>query len=132
MDRNRVLACLCKGKGEGVEESSLQVEELTLNVKLGKRLIDRDMLRAVLDGTTRLRKLKVEDVGVETRPGGCRGEHLRLALTRISYRSTYGVSYYSPCNIPSSPVVQSIKPPSRTSLQPRLGLLSSLKKPSSS
>ncbi|KAF8329250.1 hypothetical protein F5887DRAFT_1163467 [Amanita rubescens] len=66
VDGNRVLACLCKGKGE-VEEGSLQVEELTLrNVKLGKQSIDRDTLRTVLDGATRLRKLKAEDVGVET------------------------------------------------------------------
>ena len=65
-DGNRVLACLCKEKG-GAEEGSLQVQELTLrNVKLGKRSIDRDTLRTVLDGATRLRKLKAENVGVET------------------------------------------------------------------
>ncbi len=37
------------------------------NVKLGKRSIDQDTftIRTALDGATRLKKLKAEDVGVE-------------------------------------------------------------------
>lgn len=47
---NRVLTCLCKGRG-AVEEGNLRVEELTFyNVKLGKPSIDRDTLRMVRRG----------------------------------------------------------------------------------
>ncbi|KAF8686186.1 hypothetical protein AX14_003884 [Amanita brunnescens Koide BX004] len=69
VDGNSVLACLLSSAAhDRGEEAPLlsQIEELSLrNVKLGKRAADRETLRTLLDGATRLRKLKVEDGSVE-------------------------------------------------------------------